>query len=199
MYGDENINADKESTPDLYALMRLMQEELSLYRTREEAMMSLLKKSSVAGTSIPPDFDHLSSFDQHAQPKYVVADECDGTGSTANANSSPHHHERAQTTSRGGGFITENLSAEEDQQCALGLSCEDEYRSYRPGVDNHGVPYSTRDHHVHNALGSMLHQTHSFMSSPVSYLPQLQLQKFSGDAPSQICARIQGFCKIAVL
>ena len=44
MYGDENINADKESTPDLYALMRLMQKELSLYRTREEAMMSLLKK-----------------------------------------------------------------------------------------------------------------------------------------------------------
>ena len=181
MYGDENINADKESTPDLYALMRLMQEELSLYRTREEAMMSLLKKSSVAGTSIPPDFDHLSSFDQHAQPKYVVADECDGTGSTANANSSPHHHETAQTTSRGGGLRKETLLTEEDQQCALGLSCEDEYRSYRPGVDNHGVPYSTRDHHVHNALGSMLHQTHSFMSSPVSYLPQLQLQKFSGD------------------
>ena len=58
MYGDENINADKESTPDLYALMRQMQEELARSRTREEAMMSLLKKSSVAGTSIPPGFDH---------------------------------------------------------------------------------------------------------------------------------------------
>ena len=158
-----------------------MQDELAQSRTRKEAMMCLLKKSSVAGTSIPPGFDHLSSFDQNVQPKYVVADECDGTGSTANANSSPHHHETAQTTTRDGEVRTENLSAEKDQQCASASSCENEYRSYRPCVDNHGVPYSTRDHHVHNASGSMLHQTPSFMSSPVPFLPQLHLQKCSGD------------------
>ena len=104
----------------------------------------------------------------------MVADECDGTGSTANANSSSHHHETAQTTIRGGGLKTENLSAEEDQQRASALSCEDEYRSYQPRVDNYGI------HHVHNASESMLRQTPSFMSPPVSYLPQLQLQKFSG-------------------
>ena len=62
----------RESMPDLYALVRQMQEELARSRTREEAIMSLLKKSSVAGTSIPPGFDRLSSFDQNAQPKYVV-------------------------------------------------------------------------------------------------------------------------------
>ena len=55
-------------------------QELVLSRTRDKAMMSLLKKSNIARANTLPGLDHLCFSDQITEPKHIVVDECDGTG-----------------------------------------------------------------------------------------------------------------------